>query len=50
MKKDPDVSHLETGLSERLGAVVHIKQKPKGKGVVEIAYNNTVRRNKDFAA
>jgi ParB family chromosome partitioning protein len=40
VKKDPDISKLETDLSERLGAVVHIKQKPKGKGSVEISYNS----------
>ncbi|MCW8924288.1 MAG: ParB/RepB/Spo0J family partition protein [Gammaproteobacteria bacterium] len=39
-KKDPDITRLETDLSERLGAVVHIKQKPKGKGVIEIGYNS----------
>ena len=40
VKKDPDIAKLETDLSERLGAVVHIKQKPKGKGAVEISYNS----------
>ena len=40
VKKDPDITKLETDLSERLGAVVHIKQKPKGKGAVEISYNS----------
>ncbi|MDH5389264.1 MAG: ParB/RepB/Spo0J family partition protein [Gammaproteobacteria bacterium] len=40
VKKDPDISNLETNLSERLGAVVHIKQKPKGKGLIEISYNS----------
>ncbi len=40
MKKDPDISKLETDLSERLGAVVHVKQKPKGKGAIEISYNS----------
>ena len=40
VKKDPDISKLETDLSERLGAVVHIRQKPKGKGAIEIAYNS----------
>ena len=40
VKKDPDITKLETDLSERLGAAVHIKQKPKGKGVVEIGYNS----------
>lgn len=39
-KKDPDVSKLETDLSERLGASVHIKPKPKGKGAIEIVYNS----------
>ena len=40
VKKDPDIANLETRLSERLGAVVHIKQKPKGKGMIEIGYNS----------
>jgi len=40
VKKDPDITNLETGLSEKLGAVVHIKQKPKGKGAIEISYNS----------
>ena len=40
VKKDPDITHLETDLSERLGASVHIKQKPKGKGAIEISYNS----------
>jgi len=40
VKKDPDITKLETGLSERLGAAVHIKQKPKGKGAIEISYNS----------
>ncbi|MCK4704518.1 MAG: ParB/RepB/Spo0J family partition protein [Gammaproteobacteria bacterium] len=40
VKKDPDISNLETDLSERLGAAVHIKQKPKGKGSIEISYNS----------
>ena len=40
VKKDPDIGLLETELSERLGAAVHIKQKPKGKGTIEIGYNS----------
>lgn len=40
IRKDPDITKLETDLSERLGAVVHIKQKPKGKGAIEISYNS----------
>jgi ParB family chromosome partitioning protein len=40
VKKDPDITNLETGLSEKLGAVVHIRQKPKGKGAIEISYNS----------
>lgn len=40
VKKDPDITALETGLSERLGAEVYIKQKPKGKGSIEISYNS----------
>lgn len=40
VKKDPDIGLLETDLSERLGAAVHIRQKPKGKGTIEIGYNS----------
>ena len=40
IRKDPDISKLETDLLERLGAVVHVKQKPKGKGSIEISYNS----------
>ncbi|MDT8452771.1 MAG: ParB/RepB/Spo0J family partition protein [Gammaproteobacteria bacterium] len=40
VKKDPDIGLLETDLSERLGAVVQIRQKPKGKGTIEIGYNS----------
>lgn len=39
-KKDPDISKLEERLSEILGASVIIHQKPKGKGSLEIKYNN----------
>ncbi len=40
VKKDPDIGLLETDLSERLGAAVHIRQKPNGKGTIEIGYNS----------
>ncbi|MDH5611310.1 MAG: ParB/RepB/Spo0J family partition protein [Gammaproteobacteria bacterium] len=40
VRKDPDISKLETDLSECLGASVHIKQKAKGKGAIEISYNS----------
>lgn len=38
--KDPDIKKLETSLSERLGASVNIRQKPKGRGSLEISYNS----------
>jgi ParB family chromosome partitioning protein len=37
---DPDVRRLQDDLSGRLGAKVNIKQKGKGKGVLEIQYNS----------
>jgi len=39
-RKDPDIIRLEERLTEHLGAQVHIKQKGKGKGSVEIAYSS----------
>jgi ParB family chromosome partitioning protein len=39
-RKDPDIIKLEERLTERLGAPVHIKQKGKGKGCLEIAYTS----------
>lgn len=39
-KKDPDILKLEERLTERLGAPVHIKQKGKGKGCLEISYSS----------
>ena len=39
-KKDPDIIKLEERLTERLGAPVHIKQKSKGKGCLEISYSS----------
>jgi ParB family chromosome partitioning protein len=39
-RKDPDIIKLEQRLTECLGAPVHIKQKGKGKGSLEIAYTN----------
>lgn len=39
-KKDPDIIKLEERLTERLGAPVHIKQKSKGKGCLEISYTS----------
>ncbi len=38
--KDPDVIKLEDRLTEYLGAQVHIKQKAKGKGCLEISYTS----------
>jgi len=40
MRKDPDIIRLEERLTECLGAQVHIKQKGKGKGRLEIAYTS----------
>lgn len=40
IKKDPDTLKLEERLTERLGAPVHIKQKGKGKGCLEISYSS----------
>jgi len=40
IRKDPDIIKLEERLTEFLGAQVHIKQKGKGKGAVEIAYSS----------
>ncbi len=37
-RKDPDIIRLEERLTERLGTQVHVKQKGKGKGTLEIAY------------
>jgi len=39
-RKDPDIIKLEERLTERLGAPVHIKQKGKGKGSLEITYTS----------
>ncbi len=39
-RKDPDIIRLEERLTECLGAQVHIKQKGKGKGSLEIAYTS----------
>ena len=39
-KKDPDIVKLEERLTERLGAPVHIRQKGKGKGSLEITYTS----------
>ncbi len=39
-RKDPDIIRLEERLTEQLGTQVHIKQKGKGKGTLEIAYAN----------
>ncbi len=40
VRKDPDIVKLEERLTERLGAPVHIKQKGKGKGRLEIIYTS----------
>jgi ParB family chromosome partitioning protein len=39
-KQDPDIRKLQDNLSERLATRVTIKQKTKGKGVLEIQYNS----------
>ncbi len=39
-RKDPDIVRLEERLTEHLGAQVHIKQKGKGKGCLEITYTS----------
>jgi len=39
-RKDPDITKLEERLTERLGAPVHVKQKAKGKGTLEISYSS----------
>jgi len=39
-RKDPDIIKLEERLTEHLGAQVHIKQKGKGKGCLEINYTS----------
>lgn len=39
-RKDPDIIRLEERLTECLGAQVHIKQKGKGKGSLEITYTS----------
>ncbi len=39
-RKDPDIVRLEERLTECLGAQVHIKQKGKGKGSLEITYTS----------
>ena len=39
-RKDPDILRLEERLTERLGAQVHIKEKGKGKGSLEITYTS----------
>ncbi len=40
VKKDPDITKLESSLSRRLGAVVNVRQKTKSKGCLEIKYNS----------
>lgn len=40
VKKDPDIVRLENQLSESLGAPVIIRQKPKGKGTLEISFTS----------
>lgn len=39
-RKDPDIIRLEERLTEQLGTQVHIKQKGKGKGTLEISYSS----------
>jgi len=38
--KDPDIQKLETGLSDKLGASVQLRQGKGGKGKLEISYNS----------
>ena len=38
--QDPNIRKLQDNLSDRLGARVNIKQKSKGKGILEIQYNS----------
>ncbi len=40
MKKDPNITRLESELSEKLGASVSIKSGAKGKGSLEIHFNS----------
>jgi ParB family chromosome partitioning protein len=40
VKKDANIRHLETDLSDKLGASVAIRQGPGGKGKLEISYNS----------
>jgi len=40
VRKDPDIMKLEDRLAETLGAQVSIKEKAKGKGLLEIKYNS----------
>ncbi|MFV9614460.1 MAG: ParB/RepB/Spo0J family partition protein [Gammaproteobacteria bacterium] len=39
-RKDPDIIKLEERLTEYLGAQVHVRQKAKGKGSLEIVYSS----------
>ena len=39
-RRDPDVARLETRLSEKLGAAVHIKSGKKGSGQLVISYHS----------
>lgn len=39
--KDPNIAHLESELSESIGARVEIKHSSKGKGTLSIAYSST---------
>jgi len=39
-RKDPDIRHLESTLSEKLGASVLVRQGRGGKGTLEIRYNS----------
>jgi len=40
LASDPDTRRLQDDLSERLGAVVHIRHTARGKGKLVIQYNN----------
>ena len=40
VKKDANIKHLETSLSDKLGASVNVRQGRGGKGKLEISYNS----------
>ena len=40
IKKDANIQQLETGLADKLGASVVLRQGKGGKGKLEISYNS----------